>query len=165
MSKPRQANRGRAPLSRSTKVLHEASIERMEEAELLFDAGRHLLCMYTAGLAVECLLQAFASLSGAAHDARHDLRLWLDKCPAPVVDELRAKTLLEWSRLGTHWSNDLRYLSEPALRGWLRRRELDRGIRGGAASVTRTCARRCLDSARIIHNKGLLLWQTPSSRS
>lgn len=162
MSTAPQTSRGRA-LSRSAKVLHEASIERMEEAEMLFDARRYGLCMYTAGLAVECLLQAFVALNDGAYDAHHDLRRWLEKCPVRVVDDLRAKTLLEWSRLGTHWSNDLRYLSEPALRGWLRRRGLDRGIRGGAASITRTCARRCLDSARTIHNKGLILWQVPSS--
>lgn len=149
--------------SHDPRVLYAASIERIEESELLFRDGRWVLSMYVAGLAVEALLQAFAIRGGEAHDARHGLQQWLNKSPAVLVDAIRGDAKTEWSELNTMWNNDLRYLSEAGLLGRLRDRKHDRGIKGGRESVLKICSRRCVDDARAVHNRGLLQWRRDSS--
>ncbi len=151
--------------SHDPRVLYAASIERIEESELLICEGRWSLSMYVAGLAVESPLQAFATRMGEPHDARHSLDKWLNKCPAALVDAIRGRASTQWSELNTMWSNDLRYLSESGLLGRIRDRKHDRGIKGGRDSVLRVCARRCADDARAVHNRGLLQWHRDSSRS
>lgn len=149
-------------LSLDPRVLRAASIERLGEAELVHSHGRWACSAYLSGLAVESLLQSFAGQVGAAHDARHDLRSWLAKSPGGVLAAITARAGPEWSLLTAMWSNDLRYLSEDGLLGWIRRKRLHGRIRGGRESILRTCSRRCLESARLVHSKGLVAWQALS---
>jgi len=85
--------RGRpsAAISLQPPVLYEASIERLDEADLLYRERRWALAMYASGLAVESLLQAFALGRGAEFDARHDLPGWLTKGPGELSDAIRGK--------------------------------------------------------------------------
>jgi HEPN domain-containing protein len=149
------------PLSQRPEILYAASLERIEEAELLMDAQAWGLAMYVAGLSVETLLQAFAMRDGAAHDARHDLRAWLGKCPARVIDVINDTAGAEWSRLNTAWTNSLRYLSISGVLGHLRSRKLTQRIKLGKAGSDKAVevnARRLLEAARIVHGKGIALW-------
>lgn len=151
-------NTGDAPLSQRPMVLHAASIERIEEAASLLEQKSWALSMYVAGLAVESLLQAFVHRGDSVHDAHHDLRRWLDKCPISVVDLIKLNAGREWSTLCAVWDNSLRYLSEDGLFGYLRKAELNRGLKGDRESILRTNASRCLAAARVIHNKGIVKW-------
>ncbi len=67
-------------LAHKPKVLYHASLERIDEARKAHDSGDHVLAMYLSGLAVECILQAVAFLDKPIHDARHDLKKWLNRC-------------------------------------------------------------------------------------
>lgn len=80
------SNRATKSLSQKSPVLHVASLERIQEAQILMDSNAWGLSMYVSGLAVESLMQAIAIRSGASHDAHHDLRAWLKKCPQSVTD-------------------------------------------------------------------------------
>lgn len=151
----------RPSLSRDAGALYAASLERIEDAEVLLDNGRWVLSMYVAGLAVEAILQAFALRSGEPGDARHDLRDWLKKCPPRLVDAVGAAPA-EWSRLSIAWNNSLRYLPEYAVLGHLRSHRLGKGIKlgkEGAEAVLKVNAKRLVDAARLVHGKGLAVWQ------
>src|SRR5438045_3518447 len=87
------------PLSQRPAVLRAASIERIDEAAALLDRESWALSMYSAGVAVECLLQAFAFRDGAAHDAKHDLARWLAKCPLSLSNAILARAAPDWSAL------------------------------------------------------------------
>jgi hypothetical protein len=114
--------------------------------------------MYTAGLAVECILQALALRWGAKYDARHDLIKWLQKCPSGLQLALRTHAAEQWSTVNTAWTNRLRYLSEDGLLGYLRKKEFNRGIRGGRDSVLKLNARKLCYAAHVVHGKGLVIW-------
>jgi len=126
--------------------------------------GDYVLAMYLAGLAVECVLQAFAIREGAKHDARHDLPKWLLKCPSRLRDVIKGEVGGAWSQLVALWDNDLRYLSVAGLLGYLRDKKADRRISGGPAAIVRQNARRVVDAATIIHNKGIALWVSSTKK-
>lgn len=147
-----------AVLSLQPPVLYEASIERIEEAHLLALQGRAALAMYAAGLAVECLLQAFALRRRQRFDARHDLTGWLAKGPAELIDAVRGRAAGEWSVLIAIWSNRLRYMSDAGLLGYLRDKQLHRHVRGGPKSLLTTRTRECVNAATTVHRKGLVVW-------
>jgi len=130
----------------------------MRDAEHLYDLSDWVMSMYVSGLAVETLLQAHALRKGASHDARHDLRAWLDKCPAPVVSAVKGRASAEWSQLNVLWSNELRYLSVRGLLGLLREKGQGQRISGGPSAIIKVCARRCLVAADVVHKKGVALW-------
>lgn len=147
----------RASLSHQPGVLYEASLERMREANLLLDMNCHVLSSYVAGLAVETLLQAHAIRAGSSHDARHDLRLWLAKCPYDLIDTVK-QSAQEWSLVCSVWSNEMRYYSKNGLLGILRSKKEHRGDRGGPESILKNGARRCVEAARVVHAKGVMQW-------
>lgn len=149
------------PLSQRPDVLYAASLERIEEARVLFEAEAWGLSMYVSGLAVEALLQAFAARDGARHDAYHDLRAWLRKCPERVIDVINRSANAEWSRLNTAWTNSLRYLSRSGVLAHLRSHNLTVGVALGKAGPERAVeinAERLLVAARVVHGKGISLW-------
>lgn len=151
-------------ISKSSTVLHEASLERMDEAELLLAECRWASAVYLAGLSVECLLQAIALRDRATDDVRHDLRRWLARCPAVLQATIQEKTASEWSTLNVLWSNKIRYMSESGLLGHLRRLRLDRGLKGGRDSMLRKRSAELVEAARAVHGKGLVVWQRSSRR-
>lgn len=146
-------------------VLYEASLERMEEAEIL-RARRCWVCsMYLAGLAVECVLQAHAIRRGAARDAQHDLDAWLLKCPARLQNTIRDHVGEQWERIRILWMNGLRYMSEAGLLGHLRRKGpyAYRQVRGGGSSIMKVNAERLVSAARAVHQKGIVVWNSLNS--
>jgi hypothetical protein len=143
-------------LSHQPVVLFHASLERLSESRRAFESHDYALAMYLSGVAVECILQAIALRSGSPHDARHDLPKWLGKCPASLQDSIKGE--VAWSRLVGLWDNGLRYLSVQGLLGYLRQRQATRKISGGPNSIIRENARRLVNSADIIHQKGVAQW-------
>jgi hypothetical protein len=146
------------PFSQRHEVLYAASIERIEEAQILFDRGSWAMSIYLAGLAVEAILQAFAHRGGSPHTARHDLGRWLDLCPSRLVDLIKGNARDEWSLLSSVWDNTLRYLPEEGLVAHLKASDVGRRLKGGRKAMARTIACRFLDAARAVHNKGLQIW-------
>lgn len=148
-------------LTYQPQVLYQASFERIHEAQVLLDARAWGLSMYVSELAVEALLQAFATRRGARRDAHHDLRAWLRRCPDEVLQLITLRASGEWSLLDVAWSNSLRYLSQDGLLGYLGSRKLNVGIKtgkGGREVVLKVNAQRLLDAARAVHGKGVSLW-------
>lgn len=157
---------GSKQLSRRPNVLFDASLERREEAAELLSHQRWTLAMYVSGASVEALLQAHALRNGGAADARHDLGQWLNKCPSVLVDAVKDTAATEWSTLLGLWSNELRYLSLDALIGRLREIGADRGIKlgkEGHRSLAKVMASRCVRAAAAVHDKGMVLWQSPTT--
>jgi len=67
---------------------------------------KYVLCMYLAGLAVECIFQAVVLLDHPFHEARHDLRKWLARARPSLQDAVKAAdTRAEWSFLTAVWRN------------------------------------------------------------
>jgi hypothetical protein len=145
-------------LSYRPNVLYLASIERMATARRVIDQkpNDYVLASYLAGLAVECILQALALHSGAAHDARHSLANWLSKCPPALHDSLKGSA--DWNLLVALWDNGLRYLAYNALLGYFRHKEYLHGKKGGAESLVRLATKRLVDAAEVVHKKGLAVW-------
>lgn len=150
-------------VSQNPEVLYAASLERIGEAQTLYEEEAWVLSMYVSGLAIECLLQAFAFRDGATHDARHDLRAWLRKCPGAVIDVISKNAGDEWSRLNSVWSNEIRFYSASGLLRYLRNRKLNRGIKTGSegpAGIVKVNASRLIGDARKVHGKGISLWHS-----
>jgi hypothetical protein len=145
-------------LSHRPVVLFHASLERLKESRSAFQNRDHVLSMYLAGIAVECILQAIAIHNGSHHDARHDLPKWLSKCPAALQDDIKGQAASAWSELLAVWDNGLRYLSEEGLLGYLREKNASRRISGGPNAIIRENARRLLGAADIIHKRGSAQW-------
>ena len=151
-------------LSYKPNVLYLASIERIITArQLVHESPRdYVIATYLAGLAVESILQAIAIRHGAVADARHDLLRWLNRCPSSLVHSLRGVS--EWSHLLTAWDNGIRYLSYDGLLGFLRQRNLVHGQKGGVESIVRGSVKAIVESARVVHEKGTVQWQSFTQR-
>lgn len=113
-------------------VYRDAAAEHVTVARELYDAGRYVLANYVAGLATECILRAYRHMIDAEFDARHDVdRLHKLARFADVAPPSKSEAVGAW--LGTVvslWSNDLRFLSESALRKRWTKRRLYEGIKG-----------------------------------
>lgn len=140
-------------------VLYQSSIERIQAAKDAFERGDYVLTMYLSGLAVECILQAHALKKNPTHDAKHDLSKWLSRCETSLQNALKnADVRAHWNIVVKMWQNHLRYLSEDGLLGYLRRKELNRGIPGGPESIIKYNANSLLTSADEVHKKGVSAW-------
>lgn len=155
-------------------VLYRASIERMDAAQHARWRGNvqhgrercdYVVAMYLAGLAVECVLQAIALLDNPKHDERHDLKRWLSRCPTSLQDAVRSQNArAHWNTVVVVWKNNLRYLSEAGLLGYLRGIERDRGISGGPEAILKMNADRLLESASVVQKKGIVAWDRYTKR-
>jgi hypothetical protein len=151
-------------LTHRPNVLYLASIERMHAARQMLDLQPpdYVLAAYTAGLAVEAILQALALEGGATHDARHTLSNWLNKCPRSLQDSLKGSA--DWNVLLALWDNGLRYLSFDGLLGYLRAKGYAKGKKGGVQSIVRTVVRHLVDAAEVVHKRAVAQWLTCTKR-
>jgi hypothetical protein len=147
-------------------VLYHASIERMNTARqlLLGPKPDYPMAMYNAGLAVECLLQAFALRAGQAHDARHSLINWLTKCPSGLQDRIKTNVRAQWSFVAAIWDNEIRYLSTAGLLGYLRQKGYTRAISGGPDAMIRTNAKAMVQAAEAVHDAGVVVWVSSTGK-
>jgi hypothetical protein len=122
----------------------------------------YVLSSYVAGLAVECILQALALHHGAAHDARHELSMWLSKCPTALHNALKGSA--EWNLLVALWDNGIRYLSFDALLGYFRDKGKLHGKKGGVESKVRHVTKQLVDAAEIVHKEGLAVWLSSTKK-
>ena len=110
----------------------QAGLERMRQARLLYQAADcFALCMYTAGLAVECVLRAFRWRKDPSFSGRHDLmELFAASGILPTYEtHMRARGAdpgeIDQEALELHaamqvmavrWANSFRFASEARLR-------------------------------------------------
>lgn len=133
--------------------------ERIGAARTMYEAELFVDALYLSGVAVECVLRAFAREETDAFDGRHDLlRLMKAATLERFVGEKQREAISAalgevWAR----WKNNYRYAPAVRLRRELKRLDLDRGIRGDALKDN---ARVALENALTIVNKGTYQWKT-----
>lgn len=150
-----------------------ASVERMSQTHHLYRQGEgsYALAMYSAGLAVECLLRAYMVRRRREFESRHDLLLLFKESGIldVDVDELKEKGLTEeqiqthqkglWSSVNTVfllWRNNYRFASEARLLAHLKKMKLYQGVKG---SLLKAKAYDLLKAAQSFIDKGVLQWR------
>lgn len=150
-----------------------ASVERVSQAQHLYRQGEgyYALAMYTAGLAVECLLRAYMVKRRREFESRHDLLLLFKESGILDVDadKLKAKGLTVgqiqahqrslWSSVNTVfilWRNNYRFASEARLLAHLKKMKMYRGVKG---SLLKAKTHDLLGAAQIFIDKGVFQWQ------
>jgi hypothetical protein len=150
-----------------------ASLERMSQAQHLYREGDgyYALAMYTAGLAVECLLRAFIVKRNRAFESRHDLLLLFKESGIlnVDVDTLGGKGLTDDQIRGHQkalhssvnavfilWQNNFRFAAEARLLAHLKKMKLYRGTKG---NLLKAKASELLQAAQVFVDRGVLQWQ------
>lgn len=142
-----------------------ASQSRMTSAWTLVESGDFAGAMYFGGLSVECVMQAIAIQEGKETDARHDLNLWLRKCPDLFVNAIKGPAGREhWSRLTADWDNRLRYLGTEGFLGYVRKRSMWNQLKGDEQARMKQFTKRFLHSAEEIKKKGDAQWLLLSNK-
>jgi hypothetical protein len=155
MSKDRDKRRG---VEFTAKVYRSAAVERAAALQRLYHDGQHVLAIYIAGVAVECMFRAYRARIDPEFSSRHDLielakesRI-AEHVPAAMGEKYAADLgVVAW-----RWSNSHRYRSEAAVRKYFNRAGLDRGIKGDALKEN---ARRLVNSAIDLVKLGDRLWK------
>lgn len=150
----------------------ETSLERIRQAWYLYSEGRsYALSIYTAGVAVECLLRAFKSRRNQTFDERHDLlKLFVASGLLNIDRALLSRRGMSDAQIDRHlktidaaihdifriWANRYRYASEDRLRSHLKRLTGYQRIRG---DYLKEQNRRVLDAAQILIDLGTFQWR------
>ena len=147
----------------TAEAYHEASLEHVDSARELLNQNRFALANYTAGVAVECILRAYAFRYDKSFDCRHDLRAWYDaaKFDSIVPSTQREAIAAAQGIIYTHWSNSQRYCSIKFLRAYFKLAGLDRGIRG---DFVKELTRRTVDAAFELITLGDQQWKRSSKK-
>jgi hypothetical protein len=116
-----------------------------------------VLTIYVAGLAAECLFRAFRAQKGLAFRSDHSLEALSRDAGfpglIPSADRTRFDAALVDMILG--WQNSHRFCSENAIRTYIKRRGLDRGVKGDAV---KELARRLSSGAVELVQLGVMQW-------
>jgi hypothetical protein len=150
-----------------------ASVERMSQSQHLYREGEgyYALAMYTAGLAVECLLRAYMIKRKREFESRHDLLLLFKESGilSMDADKMKAKGLTDeqiqqhrkvlWSSVNEVfilWRNNYRFASEARLLAYLKKMKLYQGAKG---DVLKAKSYDLLKAVQRFLDKGVLQWQ------
>lgn len=138
---------------------YRAAQDHAEEAQLLYDESRYVISHYVAGLAVECMLRAYAVRNGAMFDGRHDLNKWFELARFDeVISEARSEAVsLSYNVVFAQWSSTQRYYSDGFLRAFFRNARLDRGIKG---NPVKEMSRRIVEASLAVVDEGTARWKT-----
>ncbi|HET6246537.1 MAG TPA: hypothetical protein VFE47_02475 [Tepidisphaeraceae bacterium] len=139
-------------------VYRAAAEERLDTLEFLFMNGFYSVGLYTAGVAVESIFRAYRCKIDPVFDSRHNL---YELSKAARFSAIVSSALIDgYDRalldIATRWSNNHRYRSDAAMRGFLRRMHLNRGVKGDFLKYN---ARSAIDAAFVIVHIGLKKWQ------
>jgi HEPN domain-containing protein len=135
-----------------------AAQERLSNARLLYEAAHYSFALYAAGVAVESLLRAFIAQKEPVLEAAHNLALLLrtSQIKHYVTPDESEEIYFALITLSLSWKNDLRYTSNDRLRRRLKKRKLDRGIRG---DFLKENCRIAIDMASTIIRIGVKAWK------
>lgn len=149
-----------------------ASVERLSQAERLYRVGTgcYALSMYTAGVAVECMLRAYMVKRKREFESRHDLLLLFKESGMLKVDSdvlkrkgLTDEQILEHQKMlqtsvndvVTLWRNNFRYASEARLLAHFRKLKLYHKVKG---DLLKAKAFDLLKAARRFIERGVFQW-------
>ena len=151
----------------------QAAKERIVQAEANFEQEHFALAMDTAGRAVECILRAYFFQKHGAEatlEAAHDIpKLFKDSglkaaflkakegrsASEAAITQHSRQLEVDIADIVLRWSNDYRYASEDRLRKHLKRKGLDRKVKG---NYLRDNARKLIEAARRVVNEGTERW-------
>lgn len=141
-----------------------AAVSHVSVAQDLIEEEQYPLAAYLSGLSVECMLRAYSHRINDVFDARHDLRLWYQKCKFDaIIPESRTEQISSALALVVaQWNNSQRYYSVELLRAEWKHAELDRGIRG---NFVKERTRRMVDAAWEIVTLGEQQWKNSLRKS
>ncbi|MEX2120404.1 MAG: hypothetical protein WD847_12480 [Pirellulales bacterium] len=150
---------------------YQASLERMKQAQRLYQDGRSFsLAMYCGGLSVECLLRAFRWTEDETFEGRHDLSelfkasrllkidddyMRLKGTPEEEIRESALNLHAAMNEVSVLWHNNLRFASEASLKAFLKRIGRLKGLKGDPLKKNTLDL---IDAAQIIVNRGIALW-------
>ena len=141
----------------SSEHYFKASQDRIKEARKLHNYGNYVGSIYLSGVAVECMLRAYAVINTGNFDSRHDLTLLLRASGILEIVSVSQRRNIGatlgniWSR----WKNNYRYASEELIRAELKNLKLDRGIKGDWLKFNSMTV---LDSALTVISIGVRKW-------
>ncbi|HEX5242268.1 MAG TPA: hypothetical protein VFW23_03320 [Tepidisphaeraceae bacterium] len=133
-------------------------MERAGSLQPLYDQREYVLAIYLAGVAVESMFRAYRGRFDPEFSSRHDLYELAkeSRFASHVPDSLFAKYAADLGVVAARWSNSHRYRSEIALRKYIKRVKLDRGVKGDALKEN---ARRIINSAFELVTLGAQIWK------
>ena len=142
---------------------YQAALDHIDEARLLYDENRYVLAHYVAGLAVECMLRAYAVRNGEPFEGRHNLSKWLElaRFDEVIATSRREIVSSSYNVVVTQWNSTQRYYSDGFLRAYFRNAHLNRGIKGDAV---KELTRRIAEAAFDVLNEGKVRWTIWSRR-
>lgn len=149
---------------------YRAALERMTQAHLLYrEQSSYALCMYVAGLAVECMLRAFKGKRDEPFDEKHDVRILLHSSGILMIEPPGFARLSDEEKVRIHreiqvavedvhvlWSNDYRFAADDRLRSHLRKSLALRRVARG--DILKSAARRLVDVSQKLVDRGIYLW-------
>lgn len=147
----------------TAEAYHDASLEHIASARILFEQRRYALVTYIAGVAVECIFRAYSLRFDKSFDSRHDLDAWYEaaRFDSMVPFSRREEVAAAQGTIATHWSNNLRYCSLKFLRAHFRLLQLDRGLRG---NFEKELCRRTVEAAFVLVTLGDHQWNNSSKK-
>lgn len=136
----------------------DGASERIRAARAMYEEYRFVDAIYLAGVAVECILRAFASDEDDEFEGRHDLRRLMKVTTLErfVGEKQRQAISAALGDVWARWKNNYRYVADSRLRSEIKRLQLDRGIKGDALKEN---ARVALENAYTLVNKGTFQWK------
>lgn len=136
----------------------DGAAERIAAAHAMYTNARFPEALYFAGVAVECVLRAFAYEETNEFDGRHDLARLAKAATLErfVGEQKRQEISVALGEVWARWKNNYRYAPDQRLRGEIKRLQLDRGIKGDTLKEN---ARVALENATLIVNKGTFQWK------
>jgi hypothetical protein len=143
----------------TAEVYRAAAEQHWTSLQLLYDQEHYVLALYISGVAVECMFRAFRARINPEFDARHDLFAMARAARfASIVSSQQLRPYAAaLSAVAVRWSNNHRYRSDSAIRKWLKRASLDRGIAG---DYLKENARRAISAAGFVVSLGVAQWKT-----
>ena len=135
----------------------DGASERISAARMMYGSDRFVDAIYFAGVAVECILRAYAN-EDDEFESRHDLRRLLRAATLEhfVGEKQREAVSAALGEVWARWKNNYRYVGDRRLRSEIKRLQLDRGIKGDALKEN---ARVAIESAYTLVNKGTVQWK------
>ena len=136
----------------------DGASERIGSAYAMYAEDRFADTIYLAGVAVECVLRAFASDEADEFEARHDLHRLMKAATLErfVGEKQRQSISAALGEVWVRWKNNYRYVAERRLRSEIKRLQLDRGIKGDPLKEN---ARVALENGFTIVSKGTFQWK------
>ncbi len=137
---------------------YHAAKERLDDARHLIDVRRYVLAMYTSGVAVECGLRSLGRLKRFDFGGDHDLFRMMTKVSELGFYQKATEDSLygHVSTIRAIWSNGLRYADKAAVLRYLKRKKLDRKIKG---DVVKYRCNELFSAASAAVNRLEVIWQ------